>query len=143
MDLGLRTGLALFERDGWLRWYRSQHFGTRTQLRRAVPALLETSGVTHLVLEGGGPIALIWVHEARRRGIAVRQISAEVWRNRLLTPKQQLSRERSKQSAQALARQVIAMSNAPKPTSLRHDAAEAILIGYWAVLEEGWREPLS
>ncbi|MFP2934398.1 hypothetical protein ACLESO_56645, partial [Pyxidicoccus sp. 3LG] len=27
---------------------------------------------------------------------------------------------------------------AAKPTSLRHDAAEAVLLGLWGVLEVGW-----
>jgi hypothetical protein len=29
-------------------------------------------------------------------------------------------------------------SDAPRPTSLRHDAAEAILIGLWGVIRVGW-----
>ena len=33
---------------------------------------------------------------------------------------------------------MIEWSGAPRPTSLRHDAAEAILIGLWAALEAGW-----
>jgi hypothetical protein len=41
-----------------------------------------------------------------------------------------------------LARRVIAWSNATRPTSLRHDAADAILIGLWSVLELGWLETL-
>jgi hypothetical protein len=44
----------------------------------------------------------------------------------------------AKQNADQMARKVIAWSNAPSPTSLRHDAAEAILIGLWAVIEMGW-----
>ncbi|MBC8076709.1 MAG: hypothetical protein H7Y32_11595, partial [Chloroflexales bacterium] len=36
------------------------------------------------------------------------------------------------------ARRVIAWAGAPRPTSLRHDAAEAILIGLWGALEVGW-----
>ncbi|MFL5542498.1 MAG: hypothetical protein ACJ8J0_26165 [Longimicrobiaceae bacterium] len=32
----------------------------------------------------------------------------------------------------------IEWSGAPRATSLRHDAAEAILIGFWAVLDIGW-----
>jgi hypothetical protein len=33
---------------------------------------------------------------------------------------------------------VIEWSGAARPTSLRHDAAEAILIGLWGLLEAGW-----
>jgi hypothetical protein len=41
-----------------------------------------------------------------------------------------------------LARRVIAWSEARRPTSLRHDAAEAILTGLWGVLEVGWLDSL-
>jgi hypothetical protein len=141
VDLGLRTGLALYGRDGRLLWYRSQHYGTRTALRRGAHGLLDTiPDLSRLVLEGGGPIADIWVREARRRGIAVTQISAEDWRERFFDAKQQRGRSRSKASADALARRVIEWSGAARPTSLRHDAAEAILIGIWGILEAGWLE---
>ena len=138
VDLGLRTGLALYGPDGRLRWYRSQHYGSRAALRRGVHGLLDAEpDVAHLVLEGGGPIADIWVREGERRRIRVRQIAAEDWRARLFNPKEWRGRDRSKLSADALARRISAWSGAPGPTSLRHDAAEAILIGLWGVLEAG------
>lgn len=40
VDLGLRTGLALYGADGRLRWYRSQNYGSAERLRRAVYAEL-------------------------------------------------------------------------------------------------------
>ncbi len=142
VDLGLRTGLALYGTDGRLAWYRSQHFGTRASLRRGVHGLLDAHpDVTLLVLEGGGPIADIWVREAERRGIPVRRIAAEDWRGRFLDPKDRRDRDQSKLSADILARRIIKWSGAPRPTSLRHDAAEAILIGLWGVLEIGWLGP--
>jgi hypothetical protein len=141
VDLGLRTGLALYGSDARLVWYRSQQFATRTSLRRGVHGLLDACpDVAHLVLEGGGPIGDIWVRDASRRGIMVRKIAAEEWRGRFFDPKDQRGRERSKLTADALARRIIEWSGAPKPTSLRHDAAEAILIGLWGVLEIGWLE---
>ena len=58
VDLGLRTGLALYGPTGRLRWYRSQHFASRASLRRGVHGLLDAEpDVGLLVLEGGGPIA--------------------------------------------------------------------------------------
>ncbi len=141
VDLGLRTGLALYGSDARLVWYRSQHFGNRASLRRGVHGLLDACpDVAHLVLEGGGPIADIWVREAGRREISVSQIAAEDWRGRFFSPKDQRGRERSKLTADVLARRIIEWSGAPRPTSLRHDAAEAILIGLWGVLEFGWLE---
>jgi hypothetical protein len=141
VDLGLRTGLALYGSDARLVWYRSQHYATRNSLRRGVHGLLGANpDVSHLVLEGGGPIADIWVRDAQRRGILVRQIAAEDWRERFFMPKDRQGRERSKLIADVLARRIIEWSGASKPTSLRHDAAEAILIGFWGVLEVGWLE---
>ncbi|MHB1556992.1 MAG: hypothetical protein ACYC61_05890 [Isosphaeraceae bacterium] len=141
VDLGLRTGLALYGPDARLAWYRSQHFGTRTALRRGAHGLLDANpDVSHLVLEGGGPIAEIWAREAGRRELSLRQIAAEDWRPRFFDPKDQRVRDRSKLTADVLARRVIEWSGAPRPTSLRHDAAEAILIGLWGVLEAGWLE---
>ena len=141
VDLGLRTGLALYGPDARLVWYRSQHFASRASLRRCVHGLFNACPeIAHLVLEGGGPIADIWVREARRRGIPVRRISAEDWRGRFFDPKDRRGRDRSKLTADVLARRIIEWSGAPRPTSLRHDAAEAILIGLWGVLEIGWLE---
>jgi hypothetical protein len=136
VDLGLRTGLALYGDDGRLRWYRSQHFGAASSLRRRVPALLD--GVSHLVVEGGGPLASAWADAAAARHIELRWVSAETWRRAFLYPREQRSGERAKRVADELARRVIAWSAARRPTALRHDTAEAILIGLWGVLELGW-----
>lgn len=143
VDLGLRTGLALYGRDGRLHWYRSQNFGSRTRLRRGVHSILnDLPYVICITVEGGGDLAGIWQSEARRRDLRFQQISAETWRRDLLYPRQQRSGTRAKATADELARRVIAWSGAQKPTSLRHDAAEAILIGLWAVLSAGWLNKL-
>ncbi|MEO0326473.1 MAG: hypothetical protein AAF447_26235 [Myxococcota bacterium] len=46
----------------------------------------------------------------------------------------------AKRAGGALARTLIAASDAPAPTSLRHDAAEAICLGWWAAGVLGWRD---
>lgn len=143
VDVGLKIGLALYNQDGRLAWYRSQHFGSPDRLRRAVHRLLgEIEDLSVLVLEGGGPLAEIWSHEADRREIPVRRIAAEQWRNAVFYPRQQRSGPQAKRSADPLARRVIEWSGATRPTSLRHDAAEAILIGLWGVLDAGWLSAL-
>jgi hypothetical protein len=143
VDLGLRTGLALYGQDGRLRWYHSHNFGTPARLRRGLRGVLDAiPHLVWLVLEGGGPLAEIWKREAERRHIAVRQISAETWRQQLLYPRQQRRGTQAKDSADTLARRVIVWSQARRPTSLRADAAEAILIGLWGALEVGWLERL-
>ena len=139
VDLGLRAGFALYGDDGRLRWYRSQNFGALPRLRRAAHSILhDLPDLQWLVLEGGGPLAESWQKAAERQAIPVLQTSAEVWRQVLLYPRQQRSGVDAKQHADRLARAMIEWSGAPRPTSLRHDAAEAILIGLWGVLQVGW-----
>lgn len=139
VDLGLKTGLVLYGDDGRVRWYRSRNYGTADRLRRRVHTLLgEIPDLTHVVLEGGGPLAVIWQREAGRRGLAVKRISAEQWRDELLYPREQRGKGTAKRKAGELARHVVEWSGAARPTSLRHDAAEAILIGLYAVLDLGW-----
>ncbi|MFP2910942.1 hypothetical protein ACLESD_39085, partial [Pyxidicoccus sp. 3LFB2] len=65
VDLGLRSGLAVYGRDGRLCEYRSQNFGSQSRLKRAVPSVLHGVGpLAWLVLEGGGPVADVWEREA-------------------------------------------------------------------------------
>lgn len=143
VDLGLRTGLALYGSDGRLRWYRSHNFGTNSRLRRGAYTILsEIPTLQHLIMEGSGPYADIWRTAADRRAIQITQVSAEVWRPQLLLDRQQRTGAAAKQHADHLARRVIAWSGAPTPTSLRHDAAEAILIGLWGVMQVGWQGAL-
>ena len=139
VDVGLRFGLAWFDQAGRLRRYRSQHLPNRTVLRRAARVVLEEEpDLEVLVLEGGGPIADLWRGLAEGRGLQVMQISAEDWRAELLLKREQRSGHDAKQTADVLARRLIEESDAKRPTSLRHDAAEAILIGAWAVRRMGW-----
>lgn len=139
VDLGIRTGLALYNPDGKLVWYRSHNFGAQGRLKRGAHGILnDIPALDLLVLEGGGSLAELWSREGEKRGLAVQLVTAEVWRQRLLLPRQQTSGAKAKQHADELARRVILWSGAPRPTSLRHDAAEAILVGLWGVLDAGW-----
>lgn len=139
VDLGLTTGIALFGSDGRLRWYRSQHFADSSALRKAIHRLLrEIDDLACICIEGGGNLGDIWEREADRRGLPITRIAAETWRKRLLYSRDQRNGRQAKRKADDLARQVIEWSDAPRPTSLRHDASEAILIGLWGVLDAGW-----
>lgn len=137
VDLGLRAGMAWYGRDGRLLRYGSRHFGSRGQMRKAVRPLL--AGVGWLVLEGNS-LAGPWVRAAADLGVPARVISAEEWRPALLLPRERRSGSVAKAHADRLARLVVAWSLLPPPRSLRHDAAEAILVGLWAVRQVGWLE---
>jgi hypothetical protein len=133
IDCGLKTGIALFTLSGQLIWYRSQNYGSRQRLKKAAFSLLkEINGLSHLVIEGGGTLAEIWLREGERRKLTTRVVHAEDWRKELLLPRQQRSGRQAKQVADELAREIIEKAGIAKPTSLRHDAAEAILVGWWA-----------
>ena len=82
-----------------------------------------------LVIEGGGNLATVWEKEAERRGLAWHQIGAGEWRQLLLYSREQRSGPEAKKHAGEFARKVIEWSGTAHPTSLRHDAAEAIMIG--------------
>jgi hypothetical protein len=139
IDLGLKTGLALYGDDGRLRWYRSTNFGSMPRLRRGIPGVLAAiPDLAWLYAEGDRRLFELWSREAERRGAEARLLQATAWRARLLYDREQRSGREAKESADPLARRVIDWSGAPRPTSLRHDAAEAILIGLWAVLSTGW-----
>jgi hypothetical protein len=95
VDVGVRTGLAVYRDDGRLIWYRSRNFGAAARLKRAIPALLhEAFDPTYVVLEGGGPLSEHWTSAAERHGSRVRRVSAEEWRSLFLLPRDQRSGER-------------------------------------------------
>jgi hypothetical protein len=140
IDAGLRAGIAIYGPDGRLESYRSTNFGSLRRLKSGVHGVAKAiPGLAGLVVEGGGGgYAEPWLREAARRGIPGRPVDAGVWRERLLLQRDRRTGAAAKEQADVLARRVIEWSGASRPTSLRHDAAEAILIGLWAVLDAGW-----
>lgn len=143
VDTGLKTGLALFNGKGRLVWYRSQHYPSAGLLKKAVYGIFkESPEISRLVIEGGGPLADIWIRQAAKHQVSILQISAETWRAKLLFQREQRTGSQAKIHADKLARAVIDWSGAKQPTSLQHDAAEAILAGFWAVIQAGWIEDL-
>ncbi|MBX3275970.1 MAG: hypothetical protein KF729_37305 [Sandaracinaceae bacterium] len=143
VDLGLRTGLAVYAGDGRLVRYRSQHFGTVAQLKRAVwGELAAIEGLATVAVEGDAALARVWGSAARKRGAALISVDAQTWREALLIARDRRRGADAKAAADGLAREVIAASGLPRPTALRHDAAEAICVGLWACRAVGWPEIL-
>lgn len=143
VDVGLYTGLALFNRNAQLLWYRSHHPAGAPQLKRLVAKQLRTPPrPTHIYYEGGGPLAAIWEKEAVALSLMPVQVQAQQWRQRLFHARQHSSSAVAKREALLMAHKTIHTLGGKKPTSLRHDTAEAILIGVYALLELGWLERL-
>lgn len=143
IDLGLRSGFALYGADGRLRRFFSRSFASISTLKRAAYGVLgELGPLALVVVEGDRALGDVWLKAAEKRGARGMFVSPERWRATLLYAREQRSGKEAKKNADALARAIIEWSHAPRPTSLRHDAAEAILIGLWGVLEVGWLEGL-
>jgi len=142
VDVGLHTGLALFSAEPRLLWYRSHHFSSPAKLKKVIGKLLRETPPTYLLLEGGGPLAELWIQEAEKLAITSQQIHAQQWRDRLFYARQHRSGSQAKREADGLARQVIERLGGKKPTSLRHDTAEAILIGVFGLLQLEWLDDL-
>ncbi|MEM1271147.1 MAG: hypothetical protein AAGI08_13990 [Bacteroidota bacterium] len=139
VDLGLKAGLAWYDATGRLRSYRSTNFGTMSRLKKGAYAVLKREpALTHVVIEGGGNVAIPWRKEARRRGLNLVELHAQRWRRELLYKRERASGSEAKAHAQRMAAGIIRWSGGSAPTSLKHDAAEAILIGLWAVQHLGW-----
>lgn len=140
VDLGLKAGLAAFDGDGQLCWARSTRFGTMARLKRALPRLV-TPSLDVVVVEGDRQLAVHWGRLADKRGVQLLRVSPEQWRKRLLVPRQRRTGQDAKATAEELAWRLFDTDGATRPPTLRHDAAEAAMIGLWATLELGWREP--
>ncbi len=139
VDIGLHTGLALFSSNQELLWYRSHHLSTPAKLKKLIASLLrQTPRPNYIYLEGGGQLVDIWKKEAEKLSIPTRQLHADQWRRTLFYRRQHSNRSQAKKEAEITARKVINALGGKKPTSLRHDTAEAILIGLFALLELGW-----
>ena len=148
IDLGLRAGFALYEYNDApdapsplsLLWYRSHHFADRSAWKRGAYTLLsplEEVGV--IALEGDRLLGEVWEKLAQKRGASIHWASAERWREEILLRREQRSGQDAKKHALALAQAIIAAYSPHQPTTpLRDDTAEAILLGLWAALQEGW-----
>lgn len=138
VDIGVRTGLARLNAQGEVVWCRSHNLGNVSRLKRAVQAILsQERGLTWLVLEGGGRLAEIWVHAGQSRGLHVHQCHAQDWRAEMLLPRQCRDGRQAKASARRLAEAALARMGRPHRTPLDSDAAEAVLLGIWAVRHLG------
>ncbi len=139
IDLGHRSGFAVFGEDGRLQSYRSTNFGSARRMKQAAWGVLkEVEGLAWVVAEGDRTLAEVWEKTAGKFDAEFLLTNAEEWRAELLYKRQRRTGSLAKEAADDLARDVIAWSDADRPTSLRHDAAEAVLIGLWGVTKAGW-----
>ncbi len=134
IDLGIKTGLALFDKKGQLLWCRSHNFGDVQRLKRAAHNILVgLPELRYIVLEGGGNLLEVWKKEALKRGMKVIEVSAEIWRKDFFPQKKQRDTRTAKASAVKLATELLKYTTSAYKKKLNHHTAEAVLIGIWAM----------
>ncbi|NCA87203.1 MAG: hypothetical protein EOM83_16850 [Clostridia bacterium] len=139
VDLGVKTGLALFSSEGRLLWHRSQNFGNKTRLRKAIPWIVGMEeDITYIVIEGGGPLLKLWDAYLEKRNIEVLHIMAEEWRRVMLLDREQRKGSQAKEKALYYSGIIIQKISNQKTSPTNDNAAEAILIGTWAMEKLGW-----
>lgn len=140
VDLGLATAFSVYDRDGRLTGVRSRRFGSKDALRAAAGAILDEIPHVHsVIIEGGGDLAESWQRAAVHRGIHLRIVQASEWRRMFLYERERRDGAQAKTHAVKLAAQVIEWSATKGVTAqLGHDAAEAVLVGLFGVVEAGW-----
>jgi hypothetical protein len=136
LDLGLRFGWACYTEEARLVAYGSHHCASRAKLKNiAWMTLNKLPENSLLYIEGGGILLPVWTREATRRSIEVQTLSAELWRADCLLPREQKTGSSAKRRAQEIARSLITQQSGRAPISLRHDTAEATLLGWWALYQ--------
>ena len=139
VDLGVRTGIAVFGGDGLLVSVGSRNLGRRGRVRPVATALRrELDRVDALVLEGDRSLAPAWQQVFGPRGTQVVLVEAERWRHELLHPRERRDARSAKAAARELAAVAVKELSGRAVTPLRHDAAEAVLIGVWGLRQLGW-----
>lgn len=138
VDLGVKTGIAVFSAQGMLLWYGSRNYGNKKSLRKDVPRLLhQYRPLRMLILEGGGALEEVWRREAEFRKIPVSSFHAGHWRELFFGSESLMHTERAKEKAVELALRVIHLIGVSRASVPIHHAAEAILSGLYFLYIEG------
>lgn len=129
----------MFRSDGRLLWFRSQNFGNKVRLRKAIPWILNLEDeIDYIIIEGGGPLRKIWDARLEKRNIHAIHIMAEDWRADILLEREQRKGSKAKQKALDYAEKFLLAQSIGKTGELNINAAEAILIGIWGMKKLGW-----
>jgi predicted phosphodiesterase len=162
VDLGLKSGVSLFNSQGALVRYEQFYFQKDT-LQRDAGKLIEQwqvdlndemtetddhddkpYKVTHIAIEGAdGYMLRAWAAAAPNQSIL--RVSPDEWRSDLLLAKEKTSGATSKAAARLIARQVVEDFGMMERHSGKFptDVAEAVVIGLYVARKLGWihREP--
>jgi len=149
VDLGLRTGTAVFDSTGVVLAVDSWYFKSHDALLDGLTDLLSTHAITHVVIEGEDrKLYNIWRKAVEGfDGVQLARVIADDWRRSMLAKKEMRDARKAKSAAGMIAKQVLKKSEneALIDKKISADAAEALLIGCYALRVLGWdnsTEPL-
>lgn len=151
VDLGLRTGVSLFNNQGELLRYEQFQFESEERLHDAAVQILDKWGteasnsthlwsITRIAIEGGSPLLVgSWVRAANGERVIL-QVKPDEWRADLLTSKEKIDGESAKAASRLIARQVVADYGVmgPHVGKFQTDTAESILLGLHVSRRLGW-----
>ena len=140
VDLGLRTGTAIFDSKGSVLAIESYRFNDHDSLDRGLTEILSTHAITHVVIEGEDrKLYYIWRKAIENfEGIQLARVVADDWRRMLLLKKEMRDARKAKSAAGLIAKQILKNNEKLQGKKLSADAAEALLVGLYAVRVLGW-----
>jgi hypothetical protein len=151
VDLGLKSGVSLFNSNGQLIRYE-QFLFDRGTLEETIPRMIqeweseagEDWSVTHLAIEGGDT-ALLNMWERATPNLSTLRVRPEEWRAEMLTKKESQDGASAKAASRLIARQVVEDFGImdQHEGKFHTDVAEAVLLGMHVARRLGWieREP--
>lgn len=139
VDVGLTFGWACYSHSNQLISYGSHHCTRRAKLKTLSWHLLRQLPPHSVVYaEGGGDLNSLWRRNAEKHGLAFRSLPAEQWRDECFYSRDRSRGAEAKRAAQRIAHTLVASQGKTSATPLRHDTAEAIVMGWWALRELEW-----
>ena len=146
VDLGLRTGVSIFDSSGKLLSFEDFLFASTEDLLQGAVSLIArweerlNTKITHIAIEGSD--IMLWKAwmEAATSERHLLSVKPSDWRNDLLLPKEQSNGLTAKAASRLIARQIVADHGVmPVPeTEFQTDAAESILLGLHVARRLNW-----
>jgi hypothetical protein len=145
VDLGLRTATVVLSGEGDILDVQDWRFTDHPRLEGALDGILKNHTITHVVVEGNDvKLVRIWRKAVEKYSpdLPFARVVAEDWREALLLPKERKNKQVAKDAAVLIAKQFLKKKKIEgQKTKLTRDAAEAILVGQYAIRILGWVDP--
>lgn len=143
VDVGLSTATVVLDGSGRILQVDDWRFTDLHQLEGALDGLLRNHSITHVVVEGAdSKLVRIWRGVVEKNDLYFARVVAEDWREAFLLPKERKTKQAAKDAAVLIAKQFWDSKKVDgcgkTSTKLSKDAAEAILVGLYAVRALGW-----